>query len=104
MSGQLGAQITLPLSGEGVTRWDEILFAEGGSRIILSVTASAQADWEAYLAEHLGQDWSFLGRVCPIADGFRLQTLDHLTVIEGRIEEMTHRWSTAIAAKMQDVQ
>jgi phosphoribosylformylglycinamidine synthase subunit PurL len=104
ISGQLGAQITLPLSGEGATRWDEILFAEGGSRIILSVAASAQADWEAYLAQHLGQDWSYLGCVCPIADGLQIQTLDHLAVIKGRIEEITHCWSTAIAAKMQDLQ
>ncbi|MFM7236486.1 MAG: phosphoribosylformylglycinamidine synthase subunit PurL [Cyanobium sp.] len=44
----LGAQITLPLSAE---RWDRLLFAEGGARVLVSVPPEREMAWQALLRD-----------------------------------------------------
>ena len=54
----LGAQITLPFSEE---RWDRLLFAEGGARVLVSVPPDREGAWQALLRE------TFLGETAPPA-------------------------------------
>jgi phosphoribosylformylglycinamidine synthase len=52
----LGAQITLPFSEE---RWDRLLFAEGGARVLVSVPPDREGAWQALLRE------TFPGETAP---------------------------------------
>src|SRR4028118_2008902 len=47
IAGQLGAQINLGLT-DVERRWDEVLFGESASRILVSVKPEHQAMWESY--------------------------------------------------------
>lgn len=63
LAGNLGAEIHLEVSPTQLQRLDEVLFGEGGARILVSVVSTQQATWESYLQEHLGQNWQKLGIV-----------------------------------------
>ncbi len=101
ISGQLGAQIRLP---EISQRWDHVLFAEGGARIVVSVSPAEQSPWEAYLAKHLPGDWQVLGTVCtgPEADTneLLLTTATGETVMQATVAEMGDCWYTAIERRL----
>ncbi len=96
-SGQRGAEIQVPT---GENRWDQVLFGEGGARIIVSVGKTDQADWELYLQQHLPQYWQYLGTVTTPNSELMLITNIHQTLIKVRIEEVTQRWSQAIESKL----
>jgi phosphoribosylformylglycinamidine synthase II len=49
----LGAQITLPQSAE---RWDRLLFAEGGARVLVSVPPEREMAWQALLRDTFSGD------------------------------------------------
>ncbi|BDM82352.1 phosphoribosylformylglycinamidine synthase subunit PurL [Acaryochloris marina] len=97
ISGQRGADIQVPT---GSNRWDQVLFGEGGARIIVSVSATHQAAWESYLQEHLPQYWQQIGTVTTPNSELTLTTNVHQTLIKVRIEEATQRWSQAIESKL----
>ncbi|MBE9107313.1 phosphoribosylformylglycinamidine synthase subunit PurL, partial [Nostoc cf. edaphicum LEGE 07299] len=63
LAGNLGAEINLEIAPTHLNRLDEVLFAEGGARILVSVASAQQEIWESYLQEHLGQEWQNLGVV-----------------------------------------
>jgi phosphoribosylformylglycinamidine synthase len=81
IAGQLGAEINLELTDKSVVRrWDEVLFGEGASRILVSVTPEQQASWESYLKEQLPEQeqgnylhWQRLGVVKSNNAGLRLE-------------------------------
>ncbi len=101
ISGNLGAQITFLLAEKTPDpRWDEVLFGEGGARILVSVASAQQEIWESYLREHLGQDWQKLGKVGNSEMGLRVLTTNNQTLIQVRIEDMSDRHSQAIERRL----
>lgn len=61
LSGNLGVEVTLAPSNS--QRWDECLFGEGTSRILVSVSPNNQQQWEAFLQQQLGKAWQQIGVV-----------------------------------------
>lgn len=100
VAGNLGAEIHLEISPTQLSRLDEVLFGEGGSRILLSVAATKQETWESYLQEHLGQNWQKLGMVENTETGLAVLTTDNHTLIRARIEDMNDRYQNAIARRL----
>lgn len=100
ITGRKGAQVTVPLPTSG-QRWDELLFAEGGARIIVSIRADQQKDFERYLQEELAGFWQFLGVVGPANKGFLISTRDNLTLINARMEEISSAWLNAIEKSLE---
>jgi phosphoribosylformylglycinamidine synthase subunit PurL len=100
LAGNLGAEIHLEISPTGLQRLDEVLFGEGGSRILVSVAATEQETWESYLQEHLGQNWQKLGMVENTDTGLGVLTTDNQTLIRASIEYMNDRYQNAIARRL----
>jgi phosphoribosylformylglycinamidine synthase subunit PurL len=100
ITGRQGAQIEVPPPATG-QRWDELLFAEGGARIIISIDAAHRNDFEGYMQEHLGEFWQFLGFVTPASTGFLIVNRDNLSLINARMEEISSAWLTAIETSLQ---
>ncbi|BAY91542.1 MULTISPECIES: phosphoribosylformylglycinamidine synthase subunit PurL [unclassified Tolypothrix] len=100
IAGNLGAQITLELPANNSTRWDTLLFGEGGGQILVSVGSEQQEIWESYLQEHLNQQWQKLGIVVNSEMGLGVLTSDNQTLIKGSINDMTNRYSQAIAKRL----
>ena len=98
LSGELGAAITLDLSDQESTnlRWDEILFGEGGARIIVSVAPPQQSAWETYLRENLDGAWQQLGTVTSNDQGLQILTRDYQTLIQVNHGQMSDRYYHAI--------
>jgi len=98
LSGELGATITLDLSqAESANlRWDEILFGEGGGRIIVSVAPPQQEPWETYLWENLDGAWQKLGTVTSNDQGLQILTRDYQTLIQVNYVQMSDRYYHAI--------
>ncbi|ACC79617.1 phosphoribosylformylglycinamidine synthase subunit PurL [Nostoc punctiforme] len=99
IAGNLGAEINLEIAPMQ-NRVDEMLFAEGGARILVSVTSAQQAIWESYLQEHLGQQWQILGTVGNFETGLGVFTTDNQILIKVSIEDMSDRYSHAIARRI----
>ncbi len=101
ISGERGAEITFPMISQ---RWDHALFAEGGGRILVSVAPADQAGWEAYLQQHLPDDWQRLGTVGDQNSALIVTTVEHSgeysNVIKATISEMSDRWLTAIEKRL----
>ncbi|MDZ8024796.1 MAG: phosphoribosylformylglycinamidine synthase subunit PurL [Nostoc sp. DedQUE11] len=115
ISGNLGAQINLEIAPDqsnhgscstwgdpktALPRLDEVLFAEGGSRILVSIAPGQQEVWESYLQEHLGQQWQKLGIVGNFEAGLGVLTTDNQTLIKVNIEHMSDRYSQAIVRRL----
>jgi phosphoribosylformylglycinamidine synthase len=101
IAGNLGAEVTLEVeSDKPPLRWDEVLFGEGGARILVSVPSAQQQIWESYLQEHLGQDWQKLGKVGNSEIGLRVLTADNEILLNVRIEEMGDRYFHAIERRL----
>jgi phosphoribosylformylglycinamidine synthase II len=103
ISGDRGAEVWLELANreEGtVIRWDALLFAEGGARILTSVSPDRVEVWEAYLTEALGEQWQKLGIVTETGGSFRVSTTSNPELINVTIEAMTDRWSNAIERRL----
>lgn len=99
LAGNLGAEINLEMTTQ-LQRWDEVLFGEGGARILVSVAPAQQESWESYLQEYLGQEWQKLGKVRNSDAGLAVLTTDNHTVIKVNIEEMKARYTDAIARRL----
>ncbi|MEH2111029.1 phosphoribosylformylglycinamidine synthase subunit PurL [Nostoc sp.] len=100
LAGNLGAQINLEIAPTQLNRLDEVLFAEGGARILVSVAPAQQEIWESYLQEHLGQYWQTLGTVSNLETGLGVFTTDNQTLIKVSIEDMSDRYFHAIAKRL----
>ena len=99
ISGDRGADITLPATDES-QRWDHILFAEGGARIIVSVAAEHISAWESFMDQHLAPYWQRLGTVSA-SPAFVMTTSDSSRIMEVSVDELRDRWSQALDRQMQ---
>lgn len=97
LSGKLGAEINLGISVNHDSRFDEVLFGEGGARILVSVSVENQENWESYLQEHLQQNWQKLGVVGNLETGLMILTTDQQPVINLSIPDMSSLYDQAIA-------
>jgi phosphoribosylformylglycinamidine synthase len=105
---QLGAEITLGLTAESPERrWDEVLFGESASRILVSVAPEQQVSWESYLKEQLVEQeqgnyqyWQKVGIVKSTKADLRLLTADNLLVMDVTMTEMSDRFSNAIERRL----
>ena len=108
IAGQLGAEINLELTSESLEhRWDEVLFGESASRILVSVAPEQQIRWEAYLKEQLeGQEqgsckyWQRLGIVKSKNTHLQVILVDALPLIDVTIADMSDRFSNAIERRL----
>jgi phosphoribosylformylglycinamidine synthase subunit PurL len=100
ISGNLGAQINLGILATQPQRLDEVLFGEGGARILVSVAPEYQEIWESYVKEHLDQEWQKLGVVGNPDIGLAVLTTDNQTLIQVSIEDINDRYSQAIARRL----
>ncbi|MGF1499511.1 MAG: phosphoribosylformylglycinamidine synthase subunit PurL [Elainellaceae cyanobacterium] len=100
LSGELGAEIHLPLGRDISDRWDTLLFGEGGARILVSVAPDHVTAWESHLQERLGDRWQCLGEVRTATYGLRVLTADAYPVIDVSMKEIGDRWLTAIERRM----
>ncbi|ODH00143.1 phosphoribosylformylglycinamidine synthase II [Nostoc sp. KVJ20] len=100
IAANLGAEINLEIAPTQLNRLDEVLFAEGGARILVSVASAQQEIWESYLQEHLGKNWQKLGTVGNFEAGLGVFTTDNQTLIKVSIEDMNDRYSHAIARRI----
>ncbi|HEY9654354.1 MAG TPA: AIR synthase related protein [Crinalium sp.] len=105
LSGGRGAAITLDpvqLQPSDETRWDHLLFAEGGARIVVSVAPNHVAQWEMYLMLHLDTDWGIIGQVgdqksaLQIAIAATSASSPNKPLINLALADMGDRWHNAI--------
>ena len=102
ISGQLGAQIDLDFASEPFAyRWDEVLFAESGARIIVSIIPNCQQAWESYLQEQLGERWQKIGLVCDAQASLQVLTRDRLPAIDLKIPQMGDRYYNALEYRLK---
>ncbi|WP_424095928.1 phosphoribosylformylglycinamidine synthase subunit PurL [Moorena producens] len=104
IAGKLGAEITLGYSSESLDlRWDQVLFGEGGSRILVSVSPQQQTPWESYLKEQLGDEeyWQKLGVVQGENAGLRVLAGNGQSVIEVTVQEMCDCWENGIERRLR---
>ncbi|MDR9403507.1 MAG: AIR synthase related protein, partial [Halothece sp. Uz-M2-17] len=92
LSGSLGVSVTL--SPNENQRWDECLFGEGASRILVSVSPDNQEAWETFLQQNLGTSWQYLG----VVQGTDLK-INNTVVVS--LEEMKQGYESAIAQSIQ---
>lgn len=97
IGGQLGATIHLQPPG---CRYDELLFGEAGARILVSVSPNQVEAWETCLQEQLEHNWQKLGQVGNINSSLQVLIADNLTLIDGRMTEVTTTWRNAIARRL----
>jgi phosphoribosylformylglycinamidine synthase subunit PurL len=102
ISTGLGAEINLGLTDDLPQRWDELLFGEGGARILVSVSPQHQQVWESYLAEQLGDNWQKLGHVGSSTQDLQVFTTDRQTIVTATIEMMRDRFFNAIERRLSD--
>lgn len=100
LAGNLGAVIDLDISANVSQRFDELLFGEGGARILISVASEQQEIWESYLQEHLGTEWQKLGTVTNSDEGLEILAADNQRLIKVSIEEMSDRYFHAISNRL----
>lgn len=104
IAGRLGAEINLGLTENHVERrWDEVLFGESASRILVSVKPEQAANWESYLIEEFGepsQRWQKLGEVKKENVGLQVLLSDTLPIINVTIADMSDRFSNAIKRRL----
>lgn len=97
LAGDCGATVELPDAAE---RWDHSLFAEGGARIVVSVAATHQAVWEAFLNEQLPDRWQPLGTVRPTEVGLTISNRTQ-ALVQVSLRDMSDRWSGAIERRLK---
>ncbi len=103
ISGKKGATVKLSLSPDSSRRWDNILFAEGGGRILVSIKPEYQSPWETYLQQHLGTEngiWQNLGAVGSASEPLRILATDGQSVIDINVAEMQVSYENAIERRL----
>ena len=95
-----GLGIEIDLSVQGV-RLDRVLFAEGGSRIVVSVKADRVGQWEALLAE---QDDLPIIRIGVVTENPYLQIrIDQDPCLNLEIEQCRHAYNSSLARRIDGV-
>ncbi len=94
IGGNLGATVEL-ISAENCL--DYAMFAEGGARIVVSVSPTNQKAWEAYLNGNLKGHWECIGTVGGDALTIAVQ---NQSVIAVTVAEMAETWGEAIDRRM----
>ncbi len=98
ISGKKGADIYL---GSDLSRpWQEILFGEGGARIIVSVASPQAASWETFLQKQLQENWLQIGQVGNPLANLRVFTGDDDTLINVSMKDMSDRWCNALPRRL----
>lgn len=99
IAGKFGAEIHL---GENITnaRLDEILFGEGGARIVVSVNPQNQNEWENFAQNQLGEHCYKIGIVGECDENLRVFTAPELSLINVSITDMGERWHNAIERRL----
>ncbi|NET30574.1 MAG: hypothetical protein F6K19_01040, partial [Cyanothece sp. SIO1E1] len=104
ISGQKGADITLMLSPKQIEaesfRWDEILFGEGGARIVVSISPDQAITWEAYLQQNLGNYWQKIGQVSGSDSLLNISLSNDLSLIRADVKTMSDRWNHSIESHL----
>ncbi|MEA5519258.1 phosphoribosylformylglycinamidine synthase subunit PurL [Limnoraphis robusta] len=103
INSEKGATIDLGIDSLLQRRWDRILFAEGGARILVSVSPQNQANWESYLQQQLGETgefWHNLGKVEGSSAPLKILAGDELTLVEMGVVEMKDCYFNAIKRRM----
>ncbi|MGB3532991.1 MAG: phosphoribosylformylglycinamidine synthase subunit PurL [Microcoleaceae cyanobacterium] len=103
ISGEKGATINFKLDLPKQLRWDALLFAEGGARIVVSVNSQQQEVWEKYLQEHLGEagnSWFQLGQVEDDSASLKVLAADSVTLLDISLIEMCDRYFNAIERRL----
>ena len=104
ISGKLGAEINLGITSnqlqESSQRLDEVLFGEGGARILVSVCPEHQQVWESYLTQHLKENWQKIGQVSSNDTFLRVSTDENQLVIDVTIESVSDRFFNAIERRL----
>lgn len=98
IGNHFGAAIHISVSN--TQRLDEILFGEATSQIVVSVKPAATSNWEAYLAENLGNSWAKIGVVGKPLSHLNILTNDNLSLINVKIGELITTWSQAIETRL----
>ncbi|MDM3843975.1 MAG: phosphoribosylformylglycinamidine synthase subunit PurL [Aphanizomenon gracile PMC649.10] len=99
LSGNLGAEINFPISANHDSRFDELLFGEGGARILVSVSQENQEVWESYLQKNLPKNWQKLGKVSN-SGNLEIFTADNQKLLQVSLEDMSDRYSQAISNRL----
>lgn len=94
IGGNIGASVELISESHCL---DYAMFAEGGARIITTVSPENQTEWETYLNDSLQGNWEFIGTVIGSALEIVVQ---EQTVINVPVSEMTETWGEAIDRRM----
>ena len=97
IGNSFGANIQLPAPNNA--RWDEVLFAEGGARIVVSISAVAKAEFEASLATELGNYWQYLGTVGASHANLRISS-DDRPLIDLDLATVADTWLKAIENRL----
>ncbi len=100
LKSNLGCQIKLDIRANNSQRWDEILFGEGGARIIVSVALAQQEIWESYLQEQLNGNWQKIGNVSNSETGLEVLTIDNKTLINVTIENVSNHYELAVTNRL----
>jgi phosphoribosylformylglycinamidine synthase len=100
ISGKLGADINLGVSATQTQRWDNLLFGEGGARILVSVVQDRAEVWESYLNEALANYWQKIGNVGNTNSNLRVFTADNALLIDVSITVAGDRYSHAIERRL----
>ncbi|HAC65684.1 MAG TPA: phosphoribosylformylglycinamidine synthase subunit PurL [Cyanothece sp. UBA12306] len=95
ISGQLGAKIDLGI--EDKKRFDELLFGEINSQIIISISPENQNTWETYLTQELTKNWQKIGQVT--SDNLTI-TLNSFSFISLEVKQVIETWSNAIKRRI----
>ena len=94
-----GADINIQVTTE--QRLDEVLFGESGNRILVTVNPEQKSDWEAYLAETLGDLWTKLGLVTQQGSSLNIVTNENLTLINVKISDIKKTWQESIEKRLK---
>ncbi|HEY9782145.1 MAG TPA: phosphoribosylformylglycinamidine synthase subunit PurL [Leptolyngbyaceae cyanobacterium] len=104
ISGKLGAEINLGITSnqlqESSQRLDEVLFGEGGARILVSVCPEYQQVWESYLTQKLDENWQKIGQVSSTDTYLRVFTDENQLVIDVTIKSVSDRFFNAIERRL----
>ena len=99
ISGNLGAEIYL--GSRKSLRWDESLFGELGSQILVSIPLAQESVWLEYLqaqGDDRGNFWEAIGQVT--ATGKLIIFGDEEVLIEEAIDTLTHTWQNSLDNRM----
>ena len=96
---EFGADIYLNIRKN--QRWDEVLFGEAHSRIIVSVSPAQKEVWESYLREILPETWLQIGTVKEKRSQLGIYTTDRVLLIKVKMAEVSNRWLEAIPRRLK---